>query len=513
MMFVTRIRSAFLAALGVLLLCAQPAFAQIDGPAAKAALSGVTNGKVAVSKYTLAARLLAGVDKGYDPTVTVPVTVTETTQVSQLTGLDYDQGKFLNDPLYANPVGGGKSPTQTNRVRYNNGGYVFYTDAPSFEFYANTGRYEIYVNGQPASGNPYNTVTTGVQKKVDLGSAKQRRIEIRFNKATTTITGVAVRKPYSMWPAPVIGPLVLWQGDSITEGPPYGDLLNPGDGYAMQLGRMNNWNVVAMGVGGTGWLAGSPNDALPRVENIADYPNAALVGWAFGINDGAAVPADVTTAVKATLTRARVLQPNALFVVTGPWRGPGQAPSQAISDAIKAGFDAVKDDRMLFIDTYAENWQNGVGAGYGGLVRSGPLTFTSAPTAATSATLTAAWGGATGSYTVTFQTATGGVNKTATLTNGSTALSWTGAVTATVDAWAVNATGGNSDLYFVNDLIHPGVVGHTYMARRLSDDIVKWLRSIVAERGVVVGVNDNFALPASLVGANDNTPAAIRLAA
>jgi hypothetical protein len=511
MNILTRIRTAFLAALGVLVLCAQPAFtpqafAQVDGPIAKKASAGLDASKVAVSKYTLAARLLAGVDKGYDPSVTYPGTVTETTQVSQLTGLDYDGGKFMNDPANCTPVGGGKSPTAALRVRYNNGGFVCYIDAPDFEFYANTGRYEIYVDGKPLAGNPFNTVTPNVQKKVALGSAKLRRIEFRFNKATTTITGVTVRKPYSVWPAPAIGPLVFWQGDSWGEGPPYGDLVNPGDGYIMQLGRMNNWNTVAAGIGGTGWLASPPNDALPRAETLADYPNAALIGWSFGINDGSAVPADITTAVKATLTRARVLQPNALFVVTGPWRGPGQAPSQAISDAVKAGFDAVKDDRMLFIDTYAENWQNGVGAGYGGLARSGPLTFTSTPTAAISATLTAAWGGANGSYTVTFQTATGGVNKTVTLTNGSTAVSWTGAVTATsVDAWAVNATGGNSDLYFVNDLIHPGVIGHTYLARRLTDDIVKWLRTIVAERGVVVGALD--------VPVNDNWPAEERLAA
>lgn len=69
------------------------------------------------------------------------------------------------------------------------------------------------------------------------------------------------------------------------------------------------------------------------------------------------------------------------------------------------------------------------------------LTFTAALTAATSGTLTAGWGGTTGSYTIYFSDSS---YKTATLTNGSTAVSWTGAVTATANAlattWGVDLT-------------------------------------------------------------------------
>lgn len=64
-------------------------------------------------------------------------------------------------------------------------------------------------------------------------------------------------------------------------------------------------------------------------------------------------------------------------------------------------------------------------------------TLTGALVAATSANFTAVWGGTTGSYSVIFSD---GSVKTTTLTNGSAAFSWTGAVTATSAAKVQLAT-------------------------------------------------------------------------
>lgn len=58
----------------------------------------------------------------------------------------------------------------------------------------------------------------------------------------------------------------------------------------------------------------------------------------------------------------------------------------------------------------------------------GALSFTAAPVAATAGTLTAAFTGTTGTYLLSFSQ---GSYRTGTLTNGSTAVSWTGAVTDT----------------------------------------------------------------------------------
>lgn len=61
------------------------------------------------------------------------------------------------------------------------------------------------------------------------------------------------------------------------------------------------------------------------------------------------------------------------------------------------------------------------------------VAFTAGLSAATSGTLTATWWGSTGTYTILFSDGSG---RTVTLTNGSAAVTWTGAVTATASATA-----------------------------------------------------------------------------
>lgn len=69
----------------------------------------------------------------------------------------------------------------------------------------------------------------------------------------------------------------------------------------------------------------------------------------------------------------------------------------------------------------------------------GPLTFTGALVAATSGTLTSNFTGSTGTYAIIFSD---GSVRVATLTNNSTAVSWTGAVTATATAQYVTPASG-----------------------------------------------------------------------
>jgi len=68
------------------------------------------------------------------------------------------------------------------------------------------------------------------------------------------------------------------------------------------------------------------------------------------------------------------------------------------------------------------------------------ITFTGALVAATAATLTAAWAGTTGLYTLCFSD--GSARTGVTLTNGSAAVAWVGAVTATAAARAISFSGG-----------------------------------------------------------------------
>ena len=67
------------------------------------------------------------------------------------------------------------------------------------------------------------------------------------------------------------------------------------------------------------------------------------------------------------------------------------------------------------------------------------VTFTAPLVAAISGTLTVSWAGSTGSYTLVFSE--GSVRTLITLTNGSTAVSWPVAVTATAAASAISKSG------------------------------------------------------------------------
>lgn len=424
------------------------------------------------TRAATATRLLRAAQKGYDASVTSPaITVTDgTADTSTLNGVQYNSSLLLKTAANAYPVGGGFKTAADVGTNWSNGGGAFITDAPVFEFWMQPGKWEIYIDGKPAPGNPY-TAAAGGFKRVDFGSAAQRHVELRFAKAVGNIKGVAVRKPWTIWAAaPLPSVKVAVIGDSYTEAEGYGGLTAPGDGWAQKLGRWCNLDTIAMGLGGTGYtVAAIFYDRLSSIPADTD-----LIIFAGGINDYLANTGVLTTAVQTCLAQARLLFPSALIMVLGPWRAPGKNPSQAISDAIKAGYTAVADNRMTFVDTYAENWQNG--SDFLPTISSGALTFTAPIAAATSATLTAGWGGSAGSYTIVFDT---GTTKTATLTNGSTAVSWTGAITAGVNAYGSTAASGNSGIYISTDGVHPVAAGHSYLANRVKTALTAWLRTLV----------------------------------
>lgn len=434
------------------------------------------NRLLTATRSEIANRLLLAASKGYNASP-VSVTVTGTgSNTSTLTGGGYSSGVDYRDPTKCLQVGGGLANTSTP-VIYNNGGISFQTDAPIVDVWMRAGVWELYINGQPASGNPYTSAGDGFQK-IDFGSLAMRTVEIRFKKLQLSSGGsIVVQKPYSILPSNSVSPIIPIIGDSLTEAVGYGTVTAPGQGFAMQIGRKANWDTIAMGVGGTGYTTSAPDDIGTRTAQLSNYPTADMVIFAGGINDNGATPSVVTAAVSAAVTNARVILPNALIVVNGPFRAPGRNPSQSISNAIKAGFDAVADSRMVFIDQYAQNWLYGSDNGVAGYQQSGNITFTAPISAATSGTLTSAWAGATNAaYTLVFGS---GTTKTVTLTNGSTAVSWTGAISAGTSAYAFTANTGNSVNYHTNDTIHWNVPGHTYVEGREREAILTWLRSIV----------------------------------
>jgi hypothetical protein len=98
------------------------------------------------------------------------------------------------------------------------------------------------------------------------------------------------------------------------------------------------------------------------------------------------------------------------------------AVAAAVTAAIAAG-----DVRVFYLDGVSQRFMTG--SDRTNAVKSGFVTFTGALSGVTSGTLTTgfAGNGGTDSYTLYFDD---GTTKTATLTASSTAVSWTGAVTA-----------------------------------------------------------------------------------
>lgn len=432
--------------------------------------------------------ILRAAERGPVAGTATAVTVANGGNTSALMGINYDAGVPFTSSTYFQNVG---APYKVGNagMQFNNGGVAFSCYAPEFEFWCRAGKWELWINGVQADTSPYTSSGDGL-KRVTLPSIAQRTVELRFTKAVSNMAGVIVRKAYTIEPVrPTwLGPIVGVLGDSYDDAIGTSNLVNPGDGYVMKLGRLTNWDTYAVGYGGEGYTT-SPG----MIDRAANLPtNADLVFICAGINDNSSTAAIVGPAALLTFQTVRARCPNAFIVVVGPWRAPGRTPAQSISDAIKAAqatFALTDGTMTTFFDTYADNLQNGAGLGFGGFQQQGDVTFTAPLVAATSGTLTAPWAGSTGSYTVVFyvDVANGSVTKTATLTNGSAAVSWSGAVTSTATAYVYRSTAGNSDLFLIDDSIHPaGNVyvapsndGHANMARYLRNKAVAWFRTLI----------------------------------
>lgn len=198
---------------------------------------------------------------------------------------------------------------------------------------------------------------------IDFGSAKPtgRLVEFFFN-AAAWIYGYNVTANRRVWKPSYSGePLAMMFGDSYADGVGANNVRRT---LASSVGaNLGISNLIASGAGGTGYINnGSSVKAVTRIADISRFGALDLLTVAFGINDAGNSQANCQTASEEFWTAAMAAQPTAIMACVGPFRAPGLNPSQGISDGIKAGFLNVYDPkRMFFIDTFAENWQNGTG--------------------------------------------------------------------------------------------------------------------------------------------------------
>lgn len=398
--------------------------------------SASTYGKLKAeqSVRSRAQRLIGALREGQPPPTLMssPPTVSEGAGApgnSRLTGGGYTSGFDLNGQ-WVRPLGGG-FPALLSGASYFGGGVGFGTNSDAFEFYCRSGNYTVLVRNpvtrqwEKITSSEYSTSTGDKIQLVDFGSFADREIQIRSG-AVSQMAGIKVRPTYDVWPIKR-RPRVMVFGDSYTE---YKSTISPElplGGYAMRMGLYAGWDVIPAGVGGTGYTAsasGRYRTRYPQISTyVADLDAIMLTG---GFNDSGATDAAMTLAVLEDIITVRGLAPNIPIIVTAPFASSDvvdtkpAAVALAVTQAVAAGVANV-----YYMDGVAKRFLTG--SDRTNAVKSGFVTFTGALVAATAGTLNANFGGPTGSYTLYFDD---GTTKTATLTNGSTAVSWTGAVTA-----------------------------------------------------------------------------------
>lgn len=240
-----------------------------------------------------------------------------------------------------------------------------------------------------------------------------------------------------------------------------------GNGFVFQLGDLLGFtHVTSSASGGTGWATttGGTYGFETRITN-GDIAIGAtqlppdLILLQGSINNQATSAGSVQAACLAGLHAVRSQYPGIPIMVLGAFPG-ASGPSAgllAAEGAVQAAVTAFADSLCAFIpiSTAQVPWISGVGR---------RIRFTGNLAAATSGTLVTPWTGTTGTYTLLFSDDTS--KATVTLTNGSTAVTWSGAVTATAVASATptGSQGGNSVLYTDQDGIHPPAAGHGLFA-------------------------------------------------
>lgn len=339
------------------------------------------------------------------------------------------------------------------------------------------GQYVSYTATNHANNNTNNFITldfAGVRKTrtIKFECAAQvafRAINVVPNSQVSFPTGSADK---------VVG---LFTGDSYSEGQGALSFINAWPKSAGR--RLGITDVRQVAVGATGYLSDSNGTRKKIANQISDWFTVnsdiavADVGYVFvaaGYNDYSPVsgttytPSQIATEALADWLAIRALLPNAVIAVLGVHcgcRGPDTRTTD-IETALASSFATWADGNSLFVPvaTATPPWF----VGDGSLLPA----FTGALVAATSATLSSVFVGSTGTYNIVFSD---GTVKSATLTNNSTAVSWSGAVTASAQASAYITIRGNSEVMVSPDRTHPIDLGHQTYARLAASAVRAWL--------------------------------------
>lgn len=349
--------------------------------------------------------------------------------------------------------------------------------------------YRIKVNGRYVSKTPSTFVAGGLRfLHLDFqGVSKSRIITVECARSVGLVS-MHVPPRYKIAKPSVGDKLIgLTTGDSYSEGEGSTFAVNSWPQVLARRVGIDDMRQVA--VGGTGPFANFNNQRKNIRGQITDWftvnsdilpEQVGVANYAGGFNDWPTnvvnrTPTEIATQAAGDWAIMRTLLPNALIVVYGIWggtRGP-DSRTRDIETAFKAAFDAWADPFSIFIPVSLEINGNSPWL-YG---NESQLFFTTPLSAATSGTLDRVFGSSTGTYNILFSD---GSVRSATLTNGSTAVAWTGAVTATATASAYVDTLGNGRDAMNPDRLHPSDYGHILIGHRAEQGYRAGLQALQA---------------------------------
>ena len=332
----------------------------------------------------------------------------------------------------------------------------------------------VLVSKTPIKGT---TAASTLYLSIDFGTAAPRR-RVRIYCASP-VRFLLKKTRHRAWAPPrdrVITALFVGDSYVATTG-----VSSPVLGFVTLSGILLGFaDARACGAGGSGFLA--PGGSFKLRDHITDITGTSpdVVILCMGANDGSCPPAAITAEALTCLQLIRAALPDVPIVVNGVWPlGTGPSAGQiAAEGAVSAAVAQLADPRCVFVPICTDPSGPWIfGRGRTGLPYDGTysVTLTAAPSGSTSGVLSAPWPGLTDShYSLKFSDGT--VKSNVTLTAGSAAVSWAGAVTAGAVVAVSNSTlSGNSDYLLGgvdgSDGAHPNALGHEYIALRICTNV------------------------------------------
>lgn len=221
-----------------------------------------------------------------------------------------------------------------------------------------------YPLGAPSTNADYWTI-------LDFGGVRrERKITVL---GTGSLRGVSVDSLSDVWGAPTQLVRALWIGDSYGAGSAGGP-ARALDHYPNMIAKFLGigQGLIDFSAGGSGWLNpgnGGAYNYLDRMNATATQLQAASLDFVFlegTNNDSSFTDAQLSAQYLAVMQRVRVLQPNALIVVTGPWVGSIPTIAARINTLLKAAFTLWGDPYSLYLPTLSDtpegvSWLSGTG--------------------------------------------------------------------------------------------------------------------------------------------------------